>query len=77
MRVAFRVIELAPAQEPPERRQPQAAKGEADRDKQAQHLHQRSLKALSETVNDEDDIASAAIRGEQRPATASGTANRL
>jgi hypothetical protein len=32
---------------------------------------------LTETVNDDEDIANAAINGEQRPATANGTANKL
>lgn len=77
MGVALGIIELALAQHPPERGQTDTTETKADRDEDTEDFHQRSLRALSDTVRDEVDIASAAIRGEHRPATASGTASRL
>ena len=77
MRVAFRIIELALLQKPPERRQPQGPKAKAYRYQKPQNLHQRNRSALSDTVRDELDIASAAISGVASPATAKGTAITL
>lgn len=77
MGVAFRVIELALPQHPPEYGKAKPTKAEADRDQDTKDFHHRSLSALSDTVKDEVDIASAAISGEHKPATAKGTAKRL
>lgn len=75
--IALRIIELTLAQHPPEGRKTDAAQKQADGNKNAKDFHYRNLSALSDTVKDELDIASAAISGEHRPATASGTASKL
>lgn len=77
MGVAFGIVELPFAQHPPEREKAKPAQKQRDRDQYAEDIHQRNLSAFNDTVKDEEDIARAAIRGEHRPATASGTANRL
>ena len=77
MRVAFRVIEVSPAQKPEKCGEAQSPQKQTYGNEDAQDLHQRNRNALSDTVSEDDDIAKAAMRGEQRPATASGTANRL
>jgi len=80
MRIPVRIVELSLLQHPAERQKPKQAKPEADRDKDAENVHSSPYfrrNAFSDTVIELDDIAKAAIRGEHRPATASGTANTL
>lgn len=78
MAVAFGIIKLFPFQGPEKRNQPYPAKDKRNRDKEDQDIHLRcNLKAFSDTVIDEADIANAAAKGVANPASAIGIATRL
>ena len=77
---SIQIIELARFQGPKKACESQQAKEQCSGDKKYQHAHDRiqlRRRALSVTSSEEDDMATAAIRGVTRPHTASGTAARL
>ena len=75
------IVELPTLQRPEKSRQPQQAEAQRRGDQPQQHLHQTrarfSRRALAITSSDDVDMATAAISGVTRPATASGRASRL
>lgn len=78
--VAFGVFELPRPQCPKEGQQTKPAKNKRYWDQDGEHFHGEpyfSLRALSVTVSEEVDMASAAISGVARPASATGTAITL
>lgn len=76
--VALRILVLAASQSVNKSTQSNYAEHEGYRNQIGQYVHRQiPRKAFSETVIEESDIASAAIRGVASPATASGTATIL
>ncbi|SFB00675.1 hypothetical protein SAMN05421688_2311 [Poseidonocella pacifica] len=78
-RIAFEIIVLTCAEGVEKRNQPCSAEAKRNGDQQDEYVHVRppSLSALSDTVMELADMASAAINGVAKPATASGTASTL
>jgi len=80
---AVEIVELAASERPQEGRKAEAAEREGERNEIDKDVHRaapprsRALSAFSVTRTDEPDMASAAISGVTKPATASGTAIRL
>lgn len=78
MRIPLRVIILPRPQRPEEGQQPDTPQKQRGRDQDRQDFHRYfNRKALSETVIDDNDIASAAARGVAAPTSAKGTAITL
>lgn len=61
--IALRIIKLTGFHRPKERNQTNAAKEQRNRDQDRQDFHHFSLSALTDTVIDEIDMASAAAKG--------------
>jgi len=78
VRVALWVVILFRFQRPDEGHKPDAAEKQRNRNERAEDIHRYfSRRALSETVIDDSDIASAAASGVASPTSASGTAMML
>ena len=74
---ALQVFVLMAAQGPQKRDQPGTCKHQGHRNKDKQHVHQRTRNAFSNTVIDDNDIAIAAPNGVANPRIAIGTATTL
>lgn len=78
MRVALRVVVLPRPKRPEKRHKANPAQKQRRRNEDGQDFHGYfNRRALSETVIEESDIASAAARGVAAPTSASGTATTL
>lgn len=72
--IALGIVELPTLKRPKKRHQPKPAQPKRHRNEECDDLHQRSLSAFSVTEIELADIASAAISGVAKPASAKGTA---
>ena len=75
--IALRIIKLPRPHCPDKGGKSDAAQNQRHRYQNGQDLHQRNLKAFSDTVIDDSDIARAAANGVAAPISASGTAMTL
>lgn len=73
----FEIFILACSERPEEGKEPEKSESDRNRDQDHKYRHRASLAALSDTVTDDADIASAASSGVARPASATGMAMRL
>lgn len=78
VRVTFRVVELPGFHRPQKGGKADTAKKQGNGNEDAKDFHGHfNLRAFSETVMDDSDMASAAASGVASPTSASGTATTL